>query len=505
MEGIRAFGPFQFDPRSSELTGACGPIALGGRTAALLGALLAANGGVVRKSELIEAAWPDIAVEDRNLTVQIAALRKTLGDRADGQPWIRTVSRVGYRLVRDMQPHLPVSETPSLVVLPFANLSGDAEQDYFADGVVAEIITALSRFRSFAVVARNSSFFYKGRAVDVREVASELGVRYVLEGSVRKAGDRLRITAQLVEGATGAYLWGQTFDGRFEDVFDFQDRITESVVIVVEPTIQRAEVIRSRHRRPGNIAAYDLYLQAVPIAMRATRESNDLSLSLFERAAELDPDYAIAIVSVAWVLEHRIAMGWPAGGLDDRKRCLDMARAAMAMAPEDPLVLAHGGRCMQVAGRDYDGGLLTVMRAVRANPNHAHVILCAGAAHLQGGDLDEAMPLFERLAALDLLETFVAQTCIAQVEMCRGNYEQALKSAGRSLAANPNFDPTHWIIMTCHAHLGHLEEARSALAAYLAIVPTMTLARLRISQHTKDPQRAAILLDGLYKAGMPEN
>jgi len=504
MEVIRAFGPFQFDQRSGELTGDSGPIALGSRSTALLGALLAANGGVVRKGELIDAAWPGMAVEDRNLTVQIAALRKTLGDRDDGQPWIRTVSRVGYRLVRDMQPQPHVSYTPSLVVLPFANLSGDAEQDYFADGVVAEIITALSRFRSFAVVARNSSFAYKGRAVDVREVAAELDVRYVLEGSVRKAGDRLRITARLADGVTGAYLWGQTFDGRFEDVFDFQDRITENVVIVVEPQIQRAEVIRSRHRRPGSLAAYDLYLQAVPIAMRASRESNDVSLALFERAAELDPDYAIAVVSVAWVLEHRIAMGWPAESRDDRKRCLDMARAAMAMAPDDPLVLAHGGRCMQVAGRDYDGGLSTVMRAVKANPNHAHVILCAGAAHLQGGDLDEAMPMFERLATLDLLETFVAQTCIAQVEMCRGNYELALQSARRSLAANPNFDPTHWIIMTCHAHLGRLEDARAALAGYLSIVPTMTLARLRISQHTKDPRRAEILLDGLHKAGMPE-
>jgi TolB-like protein len=504
MERIRAFGPFRFDSRGGELTGEGGPIALGGRGAALLDALLAANGGVVRKSELIEAAWSGVVVEERNLTVQIAALRKALGDRADGQPWIRTVSRVGYRLVRDMQPQPLVSYTPSLVVLPFANLSGDAEQEYFADGVVAEIITALSRFRSFAVVARNSSFVYKGRTVDVRGVASELGVRYVLEGSVQKAGDRLRITAQLLDGATGAYLWGQIFDGRFEDVFDFQDRITESVVIVIEPQIQRAEVLRSRQRRPGNLVAYDLYLQAVPIAMRATIESNDTALALLERAIELDPCYAIAVVSVAWVLEHRIAMGWPAAGADDRERCLDMARAAMALAPDDPLVLAHGGRCMQVAGRDYDGGLMTVTRAVRANPNHAHVILCAGAAHLQGGDLDQAMPLFRRLASLDLLETFVAQTCIAQVEMCRGNYELALESAHQSLAANPYFDPTHWIIMTCYAHLGRAEEARSALATYLSIVPTMTLRKLRVSQHTKDPHRATVLLNGLHKAGMPE-
>ncbi len=175
----------------------------------------------------------------------------------------------------------------------------------------------------------------------------------------------------------------------------------------------------------------------------------------------------------------------------------------MALAPDDPLVLAHSGRVMQVAGRDYDGGLLTVMRAVKANPNHPHVVLCAGAAHLQGGDLDQAMPLFKRLAGLDLLETFVARTCMAQVAMCRGNHEEAVQGARDSLALNADFDPAHWILIACNAHLGRMAEARAALGAYLAIMPSMTLARLRVSQHTKDPQRSQVLLSGLQLAGMP--
>ncbi len=285
MERIRAFGPYEFDPRSAELTRDGQVVAVGGRGAALLEALLDANGAIVRRGELISAAWPDAVVEDRNLTVQIAALRHALGNRADGRPWIKTVARVGYRLVRDMlPPEPPKSGTPLLVVLPFANLSGDPEQDYFADGIVEEIITALSRFRSFAVVARNSSFVYKGRALDVRHIASQLGVRYALEGSVRKAAGRLRITAQLVEGTTGAHLWAHSYDGQLEDVFDFQDRITEEVVIVVEPQIQQAEIIRSRQQRPDSLAAYDLYLQAVPIAMRARLDANDTALELLERA-----------------------------------------------------------------------------------------------------------------------------------------------------------------------------------------------------------------------------
>ena len=217
----------------------------------------------------MDAAWPGTAVEESNLSVQIASLRKLLGPSPDGGEWIATIPRVGYRFVAEPEAAVPAQTQaarsepviPSLAVLPFQNLSGDPEQDYFADGVVEDIITALSRFKSFAVIARNSRFVYKGRAVDVRQVAKELGVRYVLEGSVRRAGDRLRITAQLVDGVTGAHLWADKFDGAVEDVFDFQDRITESVATVVEPHIQTAEIERSRRERPRSIAAYDIYLQ----------------------------------------------------------------------------------------------------------------------------------------------------------------------------------------------------------------------------------------------------
>ena len=235
------FGPFSFDPASGLTGGGGKPVAVNQRGQAILGVLLQAQGHVVTKAELIERVWPGLIVEEGNLTVQIAALRKALGEGPDGREWIITVPRVGYRMgvpqappgqVEKVSTAINLPKSPSLAVLPFQNLSGDPEQDYFADGIAGDIITALSRFKSFAVIARNSSFTYKGRAADVRRVAEDLGVRYVLAGGVRRAGDRLRISAQLVDGVGGAHLWAHNFDGSLAEVFDFQDQITANVAMI---------------------------------------------------------------------------------------------------------------------------------------------------------------------------------------------------------------------------------------------------------------------------------
>ena len=243
-------------------------VPLGRRGIALLAALLDARGQVVEKDALIAAAWPGMIVEDGNLTVQITALRKALGQRADGTDWIVTARHLGYRLVAGetvTSGEAAGVRRPAMAVLPFANLSGDAEQDFVADGVVEDLITALSRFRTFAVVSRNSSFVYKGRAVDARVTARELGVRYLLEGSVRRSGDRIRVTAQLIEGATGEHLWAEKFDGAARDMFDFQDTITETVIGLIEPHIGRAEIERSRQKRPETLDAWELCVQASPL------------------------------------------------------------------------------------------------------------------------------------------------------------------------------------------------------------------------------------------------
>jgi TolB-like protein/class 3 adenylate cyclase/Tfp pilus assembly protein PilF len=393
---------------------------------------------------------------------------------------------------------------PSLAVLPFQNLSGDPAQDYFADGVVEDMITALSRFKSFAVVARNSSFVYKGRTVDVRQVARELGVRYVLEGSVRKAGSRLRITAQLIDGTSGAHMWAHNYDGTVEDIFDVQDRITESVVAVVEPQIQQAEIERSRRKRPENLDAYDLYLRALRNIHAASPEKNAAALELLNRAIELDPGYAGALAVAAWGLEHRTSMGWPPLTADDRQRGVQLARAALAVGGDDPDVVAHCALVILALGREYDQGLEIVKRAVEANPNDAMVLTRAGICHLKGGSLDEAMILLERVIRLSPGDTFAAKTGIANVHLCLGRYQDALDWAGRSLAENPRFDPTHWMLIAANAHLGRLDEARRALAVLLEIMPGTTVTRVAKGQHSKDPRRTEVLIEGLRLAGMPE-
>lgn len=393
---------------------------------------------------------------------------------------------------------------PSLAVLPFQNMSGDVEQDYFADGVVEDLITALSRFRTFAVIARNSSFAYKGRAIDVRQVARELGVRYVLEGSVRRAGNRLRITAQLVEGTTGTHLWASKFDADVADIFDVQDQVTESVVAVVQPQIQRAELDRSRRKRPERLDAYDLYLQALERTNRESPEENAAGLGLLERAIELEPGYATALALAAVGYQHRVSMGLPAVSSDDAERSLELERRALDSAPDDPSVLARCGMVRHTTGRDYDQGLLMFLHALEANPNDATIVWGAGVAHLKGGSLEEAVALFKRAVRLSPIDAFIGLTGIAHVQMALGNYEDALDFARRSLAQNPNYPATHWMLIAGNAHLGRLDEAKRALKVLQKLVPDISLARISRGQHAKDPQRTEVLIEGMRLAGMPE-
>jgi TolB-like protein len=497
------FGPFVLD--GATLTRDGHPVALGGRGAALLAALVRAEGEVVSKDELIEAAWPGTMVEEGNLSVQISSLRKSLGPAPGGQEWIATVPRVGYRLLRLQGASTPFADPPpSLAVLPFANLSGDQDQEYFVDGMVEDVITALSRFRSFAVIARNSSFAYKGRAIDVRQVATELGVRYLLEGSVRRVGKRLRVTAQLIDGESGAHLWAESFDGAIDDVFDVQDSITQSVVALIEPKIQSAELDRSRRKRPDSVDAYDLYLRALPSLFGVGPEENASGLALLDRAIALAPKFAAAMSSAAWCLEHRASMGWPSLGANDERRGLELARAAIAIADDDAVALAHSGRVLQVLGREYDQGLLVIKRAVRANPNNVTVLLCAGIGHLHGGDLEEALSYFLRVVRLSPSHGFAAMTGAAHAKLCLRAYQEALDWAERSLAENVGYEATHWMRIAANAHLGRIEASHRALAEFLAIAPHTTLHSVGRAQHTKDPARVDVLIDGMRLAGMAE-
>jgi adenylate cyclase len=395
---------------------------------------------------------------------------------------------------------------PSLAVLPFQNMSGDAQEDYFADGVVEDIITALSRFKSFAVIARNSSFVYKGRAVDVRQVAKELGVSYVLEGSVRRSGERLRITAQLVEASGGAHLWADRFDGAVADVFDVQDRITESVIGVIEPHVQQAEIERSRRKRPEILDAYDLYLRALSKSYSARPEDNAETFAQMMQAVALEPHYAPFLAGACWALEFRVAMGWPTLTGDDRAASLDLVRRALADPQGDATVLAQCGLTL-VSLRDYDRGMQIVANAVEANPNSQFVLMVAGIANLHCGSIDDALAYLHRAIRLSPRDpnAYNAYAGIAHVQMILGDYPEAIRRAEKSLALNAHFDATYWMLIAANAQLGRMDEARRWLGKFQALVPGVTIARIRDGQPAKDPSRLAAILDGLRLAGLPED
>lgn len=502
-------GPYSLDAERKELRRGGEVIRINQRAIALLAALINANGQTISKGELMEKAWPGILVEEGNLTVQIAALRKALGVDADGNDWIVTVPRVGYRLLSPQPKARNTTEfilLPSLMVLPFQNLSGDPEQDYFGDGVVEDMIAALSRFKSFAVVTRGAAFFYKGRTVDLKTVCAELGVRYVLEGSVRRAGSRLRITAQLVEAATGAHLWAERFDGGLDEIFDFQDHITESVATLVEPSIQGAELERSRRERPGSVAAYDLYLQAV--ANHWTDVEKDIigSYSLLRQALALDPDNAVCLALSALTLSRLNLLGWAPIGPDDRALCAALVRRALQHAGEDAATMAYCGSALVHFVKDYDWAMTTMQQAIERNPNNLDAVLIAGVVCLHCGDVEDALAHFHRALRLSPRDpsAHMALTGISHVAMIRGEWKEALAWAIRAIVLKPNYPPTLWMLVSANAHLGRIDEAHRYLADLNREAPGATIASIWAGQPQKTEDRCANVLLGLRLAGLPE-
>ena len=511
--GARAsWGPFVFDPVAGALTRDGKPVSIGTRGAALLSALIDADGAAVGKDALLQAAWQGLSVEEGNLSVQVAGLRKAMGLRPDGQDWIATVPRVGYRLLKAevaqaQDPQLP-NVLPSLAVLPFDNLSGDREQDYFCDGIVEDVIAALSRFKSFAVVARNSSFVYKGRATDTRQIGRELGVRYVLNGSVRRAGDQVRISAQLIDAETGAQLWAEKFGGIVADVFDMQDRVTENVVAILVPQMKRAEIERSRRKRPENLDAYDLYLQALTDVYSMRPERNARAIALIEQAVTLDSGFAPALAMAATAYLSRHAMQLTGANPDlDVGRAAHYARVALATGTDDALLLSDVGFVLVHLGLQYEQGFALLRRAVEENPNSATVLTNMGIACLLAGDLAEGEFCLQRSIRLNPNE-FNAHwqlTGIAHIRMVEGRYEAALEAANRSLGINPGYDATYWMIIAANAYLGRMDEAHAALKKLQEISPEVSLARIRRGQMARDPRRIDVLIEGMRLAGMPEN
>src|SRR5712671_2449882 len=306
------FGRFRFDLGRRELSRDGIPVRLGSRALDVLSVLAAARGDVVTKDELLARVWPGQVVEENNLQVQVSALRKALDPEGDGQTHLITVPGRGYRLIgvagSSHGPALP--DKPSIAVLPFQNMSDDPQQEYFADGIVEDIITALCHMRWLFVIARDSSFAYKGRTADVKQIGRELGVRYVVEGGVRKAAQRVRITAQLIDASTGAHLWADHFDGDLEDIFDLQDQVTASVVGAIAPKLEQAEIERAKRKPTESLDAYDYFLRGMASFYQRSREANEEALRLFYKAIEFDPDFATAYGMAAWCHAWRKLNGW---------------------------------------------------------------------------------------------------------------------------------------------------------------------------------------------------
>jgi TolB-like protein len=389
--------------------------------------------------------------------------------------------------------------------LPFQNLGGDAEAEFFLDSVGEDLITELARARWFSVVARNTSFSYKGKGADAKQLARELGVRYVIEGSLRKAGARVRISCQLVECATGQHLWAERFDGTLEDSFDLQDRITESVIGSVAPVLRSAEIERANRKPEASLDVYDLVCRALPSAFAETAEDNREALRLLDRALESNPAYPTANALAAWCRQQRHLMEWPDAREDDREAAKSLARAAIAGGGEVPLALAVGGAVRAVLTRDHDLALAAADRATTISPNAA-VVLCFDAlARCLCGVYDKAIVQAEKAMRLSPLEPLVyhAAFALSLAYLLTDRLEEAVAQARKAIDGNRNFTFPYCVLALGYAGLARREEAVRAVRRLVSVAPGFRVGALRKIRFA-DAARLQPHLDMLREAGLPD-
>lgn len=523
------FGDCVLDLERRELARASTTVAVAPQVFDLLVYLLEHRERVVGKDELLDAVWAGRVVSESTLASHINAARKAVGDSGQEQRVIRTVARKGFRFVDEVRdtglsegdsvaetaapiasaasPALQLPIKPSIAVLPFVNLSGDPEQDYFADGVVEDVIAALSRHRWLFVVARNSSFAYKGRAIDVKQVGRELGVRYVLEGSMRKAQSRIRITGQLIDAATGAHHWADRFEGVLEDIFALQDQITESVVGALVPQLERAEIERTRHKPTESLDAYDYYLRGMARLHLGTKESTDQALSLFHKAIESDREYASAYAMAAWCHCWRKVSGWIVDRPAEFAEGTRLARRAVELGKDDALALTRGGHALAHFTGDMDGGVELLERALVLNPNLAAAWFLGAYLRVWRGDTDGAIDYFAhamRLSPLDP-ELYRMQAGMAVAHLFAGRFDVALLWAQKALRELPGFLMALAIVVASQALAGRMDEARRNMARLRELDPALRLANLAQWLPIQRSEQLAVLTEGLRRAGLPES
>jgi TolB-like protein len=519
------FADCMLDTDRRELTRGSERVAIGPQVFDLLVYLVQNRERVVSRDNLLEAVWSGRFVSESTLSSHINAVRKAIGDRGADQTLIRTVARKGYRFVSDVrlgpsgadasssalhlrraEPHdaptLSLPDKPSIAVLPFENLSGDPEQEYFADGMVEDIITALSRIRWLFVTARNSSFTYKGRAVDVKQIGRELGVRYVLEGSVRKAGTRVRISAQLIEAESGTHLWAERYDHAIDDVFALQDEITMRVVGTIGPSMHKAELERVKRKRPESLDAYDLFLRAVPHVYSAMPEEVAKALPLLQRALALEADYASAHGLLAVCYETLFTRAGFRN--ENRVAAIHHARAALTYGWDDSRALALGGFVISMMAHDRATAFDAFEQALSLTPSAPFALFLGGLALAYGGEAERAIDWAERalrLSPFDPLK-YCAYHALAVGNFLRGRYQEAADAGRRAVQSNPGFSVSHSLLVAPLAKLGRIDDAKAAAARVLELQPSFS-SGLFCAALALPPALATPLIEAWRSAGLP--
>jgi pentatricopeptide repeat protein len=531
---IYAFEDYLLDTDRHELRRGTDPIAIEPQVFDLLLFLVRNRGRVVSKDDLIAEVWNGRIVSESTLSSRITAVRQAIGDSGEQQRLIRTVARKGHRFVGDVSeehvsgapsrtvenagereiksisaPNSPLAlaipDKPSIAVLPFANLSGAAEQDYFADGIVEDIITALSRLRWLFVIARNSSCSYKGQPIDVQQVGRELGVRYVLEGSVRKAGGRVRITARLIDSQNGAHLWADRFDRELTDIFAVQDEVTAKIIAVLAPELTAAEISRAHRTTPANASAWDTYLRALPLMRRHTKAANKEAIALLEQAIALSPDFAAAHARLSACKTQSAYFNWEEWGGEVATEALKLARRAIALDPEEPLAFDALASACQFLG-DVENAEKAARRAIDLSPTCTAAYGTLITVLASQGRTEEALELFaqsERTSPRDIDRSSRLMGLILAYFASK-RYDEALAAIEQYISLRPNHYAGHMQLAATLALTGRLAEARKAREQVLRLSPQFSMEKARKRPTFTQCVFADRLFEGLRKAGLPE-
>jgi TolB-like protein/tetratricopeptide (TPR) repeat protein len=513
-----SFGPFQLEAEEQLLFRHGELVPLGRRAVGLLHVLVQNPGQVVSKDVLIDTAWSGLVVEESNLSVQIAALRRSMSVEKGADRWIETLARRGYRYIGPVvnkvdeagelarTAPLALPDKPSIAVLPFDNLSDDPQQEYFAEGIVEDIIIALSRVRWLFVIARNSSLAYRDRAVDAKRIGVELGVRYILQGSVRKEEGRLRLSGQLIDAVSGVHLWADRFEGNLANVFDLQDRITESVVGAIGPRLEQAEIERVRLKPTDSLRAYDYYLRGLAGATLATKDGTRDALKFFYRAAELDPNYASAHAMAAWCYAWRQANGWMLDRAKETSEALRLARIATQIGRDDAVALARGGIVLAYTGGELEDAKAFLDAAIRLDPNQATAWHFGGWICVYLGEHERAIECQSRALRLSPFDPLRGNmfASIAYAHFFAGRFDASSAYARDAMREQPNFLAGFRVAAASNALTGRIGEAGAVMARLRAADPLHRISKLSDRIPLRRPEDRARLEEGLRLAGLPE-